>query len=87
MSTRARARQNLQAATVNAALERGLITLECEPVEPATFAFELAGLPVLAHVHEAGFDEVSVKAIVAPTRLGREFIACAIHHEHRRFGA
>jgi hypothetical protein len=47
VSTREKARENLQVAAVNAALEQQLITLECAPVETAKFEFELAGLPVL----------------------------------------
>ena len=32
-------------ATVNVALERQLITLDCQPFKAARFEFELAGLP------------------------------------------
>ena len=38
---RARAKHNLLVATVNAALEPGLITLECEPVASTEFEFTL----------------------------------------------
>jgi hypothetical protein len=86
LSTRAKARQNLLVASINTALERGLITLECEPFESATFEFELAGLPVIARVHDIGFDEVSVKTIVNPTKLGRKYTSCTIWHEFRKFG-
>jgi hypothetical protein len=82
-----KARQNLVVATVNAALERRLITLDCQPIEDTTFEFELAGLPVLASVTDIGFGEVSVKALVAPTELGRRFVKTALFHGHRRFGA
>jgi hypothetical protein len=45
-------------ATVNVALERQLITLDCQPFKAARFEFELAGLPVLAHVSDSSSDEV-----------------------------
>jgi hypothetical protein len=85
LSTRAIARQNLLVATINTALERGLITLECEPVASAVFEFIIGPHLALAYVSDAGFDEVAIHAIVNPTKLGREFISCAIHHEFRRF--
>jgi hypothetical protein len=71
-STREKARQNLQVAAVNAALEQQLITLECAPVETDKFEFELAGLPAVAWLHDAGFDEVGFYVMVAPTELGRK---------------
>jgi hypothetical protein len=73
-------------ATVNVALERKLMTLECEEVAGAVFEFSIAGQPVIAHIGDIGFDEVSVKAIVCPTVLGRGFAQCVIHHEFRRYG-
>src|SRR4051794_9865981 len=76
-SQRSRARQNLLVAAVNTALERGLITLEREPVTPAAFEFEIAGEPVIASVRDVGFDEVSVKVMVRPTAQGWKFIHAA----------
>lgn len=81
MSIRAIARQNLLVATINTALERQLITLECKPFESTTFEFELAGMPVIARVHDISFDEISVKAVVCPTELGRKHIECVIWRE------
>ena len=52
-SIRGTARQNLLVATVNVALERQLITLDCQPFKAARFEFKLAGLPVLAHVSDS----------------------------------
>jgi len=61
-TARTRARENLLISAVNAAIERGLITLggdalhhnqnpEAEwPIKESTFEYELAGLPVIAHV-------------------------------------
>jgi hypothetical protein len=86
MSTTAKARQNFQVAAVNAALERQLITLDCQPVEDTTFEFELLGLPAVGRVHDIGFDEVSIKAILDPTPLGQKFVSCTIWHGFRRFG-
>jgi uncharacterized protein YndB with AHSA1/START domain len=80
LSTRTTARQNLVVASINTALERGLITLECEPFKPATFEFNLGPYPVVAHINDAGFDEVNVKAIVCPTELGRRTLRCAVLH-------
>jgi hypothetical protein len=86
MSARTRAKQNLLVATVNAALERGSITLECEPVASVVFEFNIGPYQVLAYVNDAGFDEVTIKAIVNPTELGRRMVSCAVLHEWRRFG-
>ena len=80
--TRDAARQNLQVTAVNTALSAKLITLDCTPVADAKFEFELAGLPVVATVHDAGFDEVSVRIIVAPTELGRKLVGAALALAH-----
>jgi hypothetical protein len=86
-STRAKARQNLQVATVNTALERELLGLEPEPGPKTTFEFELGGLPVIAYVAPGpqGAD-VWCQAIVCPTDLGRRFRGAAILHERWKFG-
>lgn len=86
ISQRKIVRQNLLVATVNAALEQGLITLECEPVASTKFQFNIGPYPVIGYVHDAGFDEVSIHATVNPQPSSGEFISCAIHHEFRRFG-
>jgi hypothetical protein len=83
---RNKARLNLIVATINVAIERRLISLDCQPIADTTFEFELAGLPVLASVTDIGFGDVSVKALVAPTELGRRFVKPALFHGHRRFG-
>jgi hypothetical protein len=85
-SARAMAGQNLIVASVNTALTRRLIALECELATQAKFEFTLDGRPVIAYVNDAGFDEVSVHAICCPTELGREFIRCEILHGWREYG-
>jgi hypothetical protein len=85
-SARAMAGQNLIVASVNTALTRRLIALECELATQAKFEFTLDGHPVIAYVNDAGFDEVSVRAICCPTELGREFIRCEILHGWREYG-
>jgi hypothetical protein len=87
VSTREKARQNLQVAAVNAALEQQLITLECAPVETAKFEFELTGLPVLVCLHDAGFDEVGFYVMVAPTELGRKLHGAGGLHWRRELCA
>jgi hypothetical protein len=87
VSTREKARQNLQVAAVNAALKQQLIALECEPVETAKFEFELAGLPVLVCLHDAGFDEVGFYVMVAPTELGRKLHGVGGLHWRRKLCA
>jgi hypothetical protein len=72
MSTREKARLNLLVATVNAAIERKLITLQCEPVASAKFGFELGDHPIISWVADAGFDEVMLHTIACPTELGRD---------------
>jgi hypothetical protein len=86
LSTRTIAKQNLLVASVNAALERHLLTLECEPVASAVFEFNIGPYPVIAALDDAGFDEVAIKAIVCPTELGRRMVQCAIFHGWQRFG-
>jgi hypothetical protein len=86
MNSRTKARQNLLVASVNTALERGLITLECEPVTSTKFEFNIGPHPVIAYVSDAGFDEVSIHATVNPTELGRRMVSCAVWHGWRRFG-
>src|SRR5262245_28313344 len=83
-TTRAKARLNLQVATVNVALERQLITLDPAPVEAANFEFELAGLPVRARLHDAGFEEVGFHVMVAPTEGGRESPVAGYLHWPRK---
>jgi hypothetical protein len=80
------ARQNLLVATVNAALERGLITLKREPVVSTAFEFNLGVYPVAASVSDAGFGEVSIHAIANPTELGRQHVRSAIFHGWQRYG-
>jgi hypothetical protein len=86
LSTRTRANQNLLVAGVNAALERGLITLECEPVARAVFEFNLGAYPVIAFIGDAGFGEVAIHAIANPTELGRQTVGRPPLVEWRRFG-
>lgn len=85
-STRARARQNLLVAAINTALERKLITLECEPVTSAVFEFNLGPYPVIASVADIGFDEVSIHAIAQPTLQGRRLISATIFNNYYKFG-
>ena len=87
MGIRDKARQNLIVRAINVVLERRLMALDRHPIEDTTFAFELLGLPVIASVCDIGFDEVSVKAIICPTTLGRKFVGCLIWPGFRRFGA
>jgi hypothetical protein len=86
ISTRVKIRENLLVSAVNIALERELITLACEPVVAATFEYELGGLPILAHVSDIGYDEVSLHINCCPTELGREFIRSSHHYEWQKFG-
>jgi hypothetical protein len=85
-SARAMAGQNLIVASVNTALTRRLIALECELATQASFEFTLDGHPVIAHVNDAGFDEVSVHVICRPTEQGRKSIRAAILHGWREYG-
>jgi len=86
LNPRAKSRQNLLVAALNVAIERKLIALECELVTKATYEFALAGLPIIAYVNDAGFDEVAVNVICCPTPRGRETIFCSVFYEWRKFG-
>jgi hypothetical protein len=81
------ARKNLLVTAVNVALSRGLITLDGTPFENVTFEFELAGLPVLACVCDAGCNELSIHTIVCPTELGKQWACVTIVHQRAMFGA
>jgi hypothetical protein len=77
------AKQNLQVAAVNAALQQKLITLEykpppaeaffrnCEPAADPVFDFTVAGYPALGSLHDVGAGEVSFHAYACPTELAR----------------
>jgi hypothetical protein len=87
---RAVAKQNLLVATVNTALERGLITLECRPVASVAFEFNIEMYPVVASVADAGFDEVatackSVRSTGWVTRSSTaiKFARCSSSKRHR----
>jgi hypothetical protein len=47
LNIRTRAKQNPPVASVNAALERDLITLQCEPVASTEFAFDIGRIKCL----------------------------------------
>jgi hypothetical protein len=85
VSTRAKAKQNLLVATANVAIERHLITLQCEPVVKGTFDFMIGPYPVIGYVSDAGYDEVTLKAIVCPTELGRKHPTIFLCHRDPRF--
>jgi hypothetical protein len=86
-SNKAKARQNILVSVVNTALERGLLSLSPAPLEPTTFEYTLAGLPVIAEIHDVGFDEVHLYAHCCPTAVGRRHVG-AFHHSYnwKRFG-
>ena len=86
MTKHAKAARNLLVAAINTAIERQLLTLSCEPVTETTFEFELAGRQVTAWIDDAGFDEVSVHAIVDPTPPGRDHLRAALNRDHRNCG-
>lgn len=72
---RDKACQNVMAAVADAALARGMITLEGggRLCSEAVFEFELAGLPVLARCQSvAGSSKIAMFAICCPTEMGRE---------------
>lgn len=87
-SRRNKAWRNVMVAAINAALEQrkfGLRPHEDFEVPDRSvstkevgrlgfYEFTLAGLPVLAFVQEAGFDELSIYAMVNPTKKARRDI-------------
>jgi hypothetical protein len=56
ISARSQARLNLQVTTVNIALERQLLSLECLPVAKATFEFEINGYPAAIYLNDAEYQ-------------------------------
>jgi hypothetical protein len=77
LSIRTRAKQNLLVASVNTALERHLLTLQCEPVARTIFEFNIGAYPVIAFVADGGFSTAAVHAIAKPTELGRRMVGHA----------
>ena len=76
MSARTRTKQNLLACgeCQRRALDRGLITLECEPVARSIFEFNIGAYPAIAFVAEGGVNTVAIHAIAKPTELGRQMV-------------
>jgi hypothetical protein len=87
-SLRERAWRNLLVAAINAALERKLLTLDPprnlwpgagvspDRSEAHIFAFDIGGVPALAWLDDAGWDEVAVHACCLPTADGTRWIRC-----------
>lgn len=85
MNLRNRVRRNLHVAAINEGLLGRLFTLAPGPVNDTVFEFKLAGLPVIAHAWDWGFDEVGLRINVCPTPLGRESIHSDVMSEHKLF--
>jgi hypothetical protein len=81
------ARQRLLVSAINTALERGLIPLECEPLVPVAFEYELAGLPILAVAYDAGSYEVALNVIACPTDDAPRAASDLMHDGWYEFGA
>lgn len=82
---RSRVRRNLHVAAINEGLRRRLFTLAPGPVDATPFEFTLAGLPVLTHAWDWGYDEVGLRIAVCPTALGRESIRSYVSSEQKLF--
>jgi hypothetical protein len=80
------ARRNLLVAAINSGLEQGLFTLKPGPVEDQVYRFFLSDLPVLARAKDIGWDEVSIYALVLPTKKGEEFLDARCHSIHLEMG-
>jgi hypothetical protein len=78
ISRRGRAWRNLMVATVNEGLDRNMFGLDpkSEP-SPLAFRFEVGGLPAIAHVSDAGFCELAIKAAIWPTPDAEQWIKCS----------
>jgi hypothetical protein len=86
-SRRNKAWRNLMVASINAGLQLRKFGLQPEEdfevserqdgrerPRPGFYEFKLEGLPVLAYVEEAGFEELSIYAMVKPTAKARKDI-------------
>lgn len=90
-SLRLRAWRNMLIAGINAAIDRRLFTVRpgdnrwpgCEPDkfgrrEPYIFEFEIAGIPALCSVHDAGYDELAIHVSLWPTPDGERWVGAAM---------
>jgi hypothetical protein len=81
------ARNRLLVSAINVALERNLLTLECEPLVPVAFEYELDGLQILAVAYDAGSYEVALNVIACPTEDAPRAASDLIRPGWYEFGA
>lgn len=90
-SVRLRAWRNMLIAGINAAIDRRLFTIRPgdnrwpghEPDkfgrrEPHVFEFEIAGIPALCSVNDAGYDELAIHVSLWPTPDGERWVRAAM---------
>jgi len=68
MSIRKKAWRNLMLASINEGLEQNIFGLDSGSGPTAnapSYEFSIAGLPVIAHAFDIGFDEIRINAIVS----------------------
>jgi hypothetical protein len=89
-NARLRAWRNMLVAGINAAIDRRLFTIlpgdnrwpNCDPDrygkrDPHVFAFEIAQIPALCSVHDAGYDELSIHVALWPTTDSARWLPAA----------
>ncbi|MGY4177656.1 hypothetical protein ACVIHH_002947 [Bradyrhizobium sp. USDA 4518] len=82
-SNRRRAWRNAMVAGINAGIEQGLFTPRAgenswsapDPrCEGCTYRFTIEGIPAIASVHDAGWDELSIHVALWPTAEGERWV-------------
>ncbi len=89
-SVRLRAWRNMLVAGINAGIDQRLFTIRAgdnrwpgkEPDrygrrDPYVFAFDIEGIPAIASVHDAGYDELSVHVALWPAPEGTRWVGAA----------
>lgn len=73
--------QKVLVRTINELLRRdkfGLTPDENNFEDSPTIEFEMDGIPAVAHAHDAGHGEISIKVALWPSDQGNKFIAAAL---------
>ena len=77
MSTRKKAWRNVMVAAINAGLDQKVFDLDAGPEGVVQFRFEIEGVPAVAHVSNAGWDELSISVALWPTAEGERWVSCS----------
>lgn len=81
LSAKAQLAQKVLVRTINEFLSFGKFGLTPDDnnfEDSPVIEFQMGGIPAIAHAHDAGHGEISIKVALWHTNKGREFISAAI---------